>query len=298
MCTLALLLLIRIEAQNRGVYPLGMSALNAGLMPAPGFIYTNQFLSYARDEAKADNGFKLPVPGHNIVVMDMNTIAWVSTATVLGGARYSASATLPIARNDLTSDVNGNLSGGGGFADSYYVPLILGWNQKRAAFRILCGVLAPTGRFAAGAKDNVGSGYWTLAPSAGQSVDLTENKSLTLSAYEMYEIHSTQEGTGTHPGETLDLDYSLMRTFATAKGRMRIGAGIAGYEARQITARTGPEISADESKTRYAINALGFAASLAFPSRRVSLAARFFEEFADRATFQGFSLQLSGSVNF
>ena len=54
-----------------------------------------------------------------------------STATVLGGGQYSASATLPFAKNDLTSDLNGNLSGGAGFADSYYLPLILGWNSQR-----------------------------------------------------------------------------------------------------------------------------------------------------------------------
>jgi hypothetical protein len=110
---------MRIEAQNRGVYPLGMSALNSGLMPAPGFTYTNQLLTYARDEAKDDSGSTLPISGRNTVLMDMNTIAWVSSrAAILGGAQYSASATLPFAKNDLTSNLNGNLSGGAGFADS------------------------------------------------------------------------------------------------------------------------------------------------------------------------------------
>jgi hypothetical protein len=298
LCALALILAIRIEAQNRGVYPLGMSAVNSGFLPVPGFTYTNQLLSYARDEAKADNGSTLPISGSNIVVMDLNTVAWVSTATIFGGAQYSASATLPFAKNDLTSDLNGNLSGGAGFADSYYLPLILGWKRQRAAFRILCGFLAPSGRFAAGAKDNVGSGYWTLAPSAGQTFYLTRSKSLAVSAYELYEIHSTQEGTHTHPGDTFNLDYSLMRTFALANGSVQIGAGAAGYEARQTTAKTGPQITPEESRARYAINALGFAATIAFPRRKASLGARFFEEFADRSTFQGFSLQFSGSVSF
>jgi hypothetical protein len=294
----ALILVTRMEAQNRGVYPLGMSAVNSGLLPVSGFTYTNQLLSYARDEAKADNGSTLPISGSNIVVMDMNTIAWVSTGTVFGGAQYSASATLPFAKNDLTSNLNGNLSGGAGFADSYYLPMILDWKKQRVAFRILCGFLAPTGRFAAGAKDNVGSGYWTLAPSAGQTFYLTRTKSLAVSAYELYEIHSTQEGTGTHPGGTFDFDYSLMRTFALANGSVRIGAGAAGYEARQTTAKTGPQITPEESRARYAINAIGFAATLAFPRRKASLGARFFEEYADRSTFQGFSLQFSGSLSF
>jgi hypothetical protein len=267
-------------------------------MPAPGFTYTNQLLSYARDQAKTNDGSTLPITGSNIVVMDLNTIAWVSATTISGGAQYSASATLPFAKNDLTSDLNGKLNGGAGFADSYYLPLILGWNKERVAFRVLWGFLAPTGRFVPGANNNVGSGYWTFTASTGQTFYLTKSKSLNLSAYEMYEFHTTQEGTGTRPGDTFDLDYSLMSAFALAKDRSTLLIGVAGYEARQTTAKTGPQITPDESLTRYAINALGLAANLAFPSRRLTFGVKYFEEFADRSTFQGFSLQFSGSWSF
>ena len=51
-----------------------MNAVNSGLMPAPGFTYINQLLSYARDEAKANDGSTLPITGSNTVVMDLNTI--------------------------------------------------------------------------------------------------------------------------------------------------------------------------------------------------------------------------------
>jgi len=91
----------------------------------------------------------------------MNSFIWVSRRTLLGGAHYSAVATLPVAKNQLVSDIHGQLSVGGGFADSYYLPLILGWNKERASIRALAGILAPTGRFREGASDNVGSGYWT-----------------------------------------------------------------------------------------------------------------------------------------
>jgi len=194
--------------------------------------------------------------------------------------------------------LNGNLSGGAGFADSYYLPLILGWNEGRAAVRVLWGFLAPTGRFAQGANNNVGSGYWTFTGSSGQTFYLTKSKSLNLSAYEMYEFHTMQEGTGTHPGDTFDLDYSLMRAFALGRGSPRVQIGLAGYEARQTTAKTGLEVAPNQSSTRYAINAIGFAATLAFPDRKLSFAMKYFDEFADRSTFQGFSLQFSGSMGF
>lgn len=287
----------RAQAQNRGVYPLGMSATNSGVTPGPGFTYVNQLLFYSRDHAKDDAGNTLPVTGQNYVLMDMNTLAWVSNKKLLGGAAFSAVATLPFAKNNLTSDIAGKISGGGGFADSYYMPFILGWNRERVAVRAIYGFLAPTGRFRANSTDNVGSGYWTHALSSGQTFYLKSNKRLVLSAFQMYEFHTIQEGTGIHPGETFDLDYSLMGSLPVPK-TFQLQIGVDGYEQRQTTAKTGPTITADLSKERYAVNAIGLASNLAFPGRKLSLGLKFFKEFADRSTFQGFSLQLSGSLSF
>jgi len=275
-----------------------MSALNSGVTAEPGFTYSNQLLFYSRDQVKGDDGSTLLVSGSNSVLMDLNSLIWVSGKNILKGAHYSAIATLPVAKNDLTSDVHGNISGGSGFADSYFVPLVLGWNKERVALRILYGFLAPTGRFAAGANDNVGSGYWTQTVSSGQTFYLTNGKSLALSAYEMYELHTTQEGIGTHPGDTFDLDYSVTRAFAFTNGSTRLQIGVAGYEQRQTTATTGPAISSDQSRERYAVNAIGFASNLTFPSQNLNLGVKFFEEFSNRATFQGFSLQVSGGLSF
>ena len=108
------------HAQSRGVYPLGMTAVGSGVTPEPGFTYANQVVFYSRDESKANDGSTLPVGGQNAVIMDMNSFVWVSDRTLLGGAHYSVVATLPIAKNQLVSDIHGQLSGGSGFADSYY----------------------------------------------------------------------------------------------------------------------------------------------------------------------------------
>jgi len=286
------------HAQSRGVYPLGMTAVGSGITPDPGFTYANQLLFYSRDESKSDDGSTLPVTGRNAVVMDMNSFVWVSRRTFLGGARYSAVATLPIAKNQLESDIHGQLNGGGGFADSYYLPLVLGWNRERASFRALAGFLAPTGRFAAGASDNVGSGYWTPTISSGQTFQITRDSSLTLSVFELYEFHTRQQGTGTKPGDTINLDYSLLRTFAFAKGPTRLQVGIAGYEQRQTTAKTGPTIPPEQSRERYAINGLGFASGLVFPKQGLNVGVKFFEEFANRAAYEGYSLQVSATVSF
>jgi hypothetical protein len=288
---------MQAHAQNRGVYPLGMSATNSGVTPQPGFTYVNQLLFYTRDQAKDDAGMTLPIKGENYVLMDMNTLAWVSKKTFLGGANFSAAATLPFATNDLTSDIKGNISGGGGFADSYYLPFILGWNNERFAIRGIYGFLAPTGRFVAGASDNVGSGYWTHALSSGQTFYLKKNKGLVFSAFQMYEFHTTQEGTDIHPGETFDLDYSLMAALPIAKD-FHFQAGLVGYEQRQTTSKTGPTISVAASNERYAVNSLGFAVNSAFPKHRAGLGVKYFKEFSNRSTYQGYSVQISGSISF
>jgi hypothetical protein len=284
-------------AQNRGVYPLGMSATNSGVVADPGWTYANAFLFYARDESRGRNG-EVIATGANSVLMDMNTLAWVSrTIEALGGAKLSIAATIPIANNSLSSDVQGSISGGGGLADSYYQPFILGWSLPRADLRFAYGFLAPTGKFSAGSNDNVGSGYWTQTLSAGETIYLTQDHATALSAFELYEFHGTQEGTGIHPGQTLNLDYSLTRIVPLLPD-LRLQIGLAGYSQWQTTAKSGPMVTSAEADARYRVNALGAAAAVLLPGRKVSLGAKYFKEFSNRSTFQGYSVQISGSVVF
>ena len=282
-------------AQNRGVYPLGMNATNAGVTPAPGLTYVNLFILYARDESKGAEG-EVVATGHNSVLMDLNSFVWVSRKEILG-ATYSASATLPIANNSLASDATGAISGGGGFADSYYQPVILGWRTERVGIRAIYGFLAPTGRFEAGEADNVGSGYWTHCLASGQTVYLTPDRRTAISAFQMYEFHTRQEGTSIQPGQTISLDYSVTRMLPLGED-MTLQAGVVGYEQRQTTDKSGPGIPSDQAEAHYAVNALGFASNLSLPARRVGLGLKYYKEFSNRSTFQGYSLQISGSVAF
>jgi hypothetical protein len=288
-------LVTQVRAQNRGVYPLGMSATNSGVTPEPGFSYVNQLLIYSRDESKGPNGEVLAT-GSNSVVMDMNTLAWVSKKKILGGAKFSMTATLPVARNSLTSDFTGPVSGGGGFADSYYQPFILGWDKERVAVRAVYGFLAPTGSFTAGANNNVGSGYWTHAFSSGQTFYLTKDRKTIVSAFQMYEIHTKQEDTRIHPGQTFNLDFSLMRVLPVGD-KPWLQVGLVGYNARQTTAKRGPGVTPDQEAARYKVNSLGFAASVNLP-RRINVGFKYFQEFSNRSTFQGHSIQISGAIKF
>lgn len=287
-----------VQAQVRGVYPVGMNATNSGVTPQPGITYSNLFIFFSRDEKKNSSG-DVVATGQNSIMMDLNSFVWVSRNKIemLGGAIFSASATLPVANNSLTSDVQGPISGGGGFADSFYQPFILAWRTKRADLRAVYGFLAPTGRFNASRNDNVGSGYWTSVVSAGQTIYLTENKTTALSAFQMYEFHGTQQGTMIHPGQTFNLDYSLAHLFPLQEN-LRLQLGLVGYGQWQTTDRTGPTITPQESTTRYKVNALGFAANAMLPDRKVSVGFKYFHEFSCKSTFQGYTLQIAGAITF
>ena len=291
----AVVLHVPVWAQVRGVYPPGLSAFNSGVTPESGLSYSNLFLFYSRDQLRGPNG-ELLATGRQSVLMDMNSFVWVSNEEILGGAKVSLAATLPIANNSLTSDIEGAINGGGGIADSFY-QFILGWEGNRVAVRGMYGVLAPSGRFNAGASDNVGSGYWTQTPASGQTFYLTKNKTTSLSVFEMYEFHSTQEGTQIHPGQTLDIDLSLTRTIDLPDD-IRLQLGLVGYGQWQTTDKSGPTITSEQSKAHYRVHALGFGSNVLLPARKVSLGVKYFKEFSNRSTFQGYSLQISTSIAF
>jgi hypothetical protein len=286
------------QGQIRGVYPLGMNAVNSGITPEPGFTYSNLFLFYSRGEFKDPRGAVIAT-GENSLMMDMNSFVYVTNKELrfLGSAALSFSATLPIANNSLSSDSNGPQSGGGGFADSYYQPLILGWRKRRANVRAIYGFLAPTGRFKAGASNNVGSGYWSHVGAAGETFYLKDDGAVSASAFQMYEFHTRQEGTGIHPGETFNLDYSLMTSLRRTQS-LNLQAGLAGYEQRQTSARTGGGVTLAQSHERYGVNSLGFAVTGVFPKRKSSLGLKYFKEFANRSTNQGYSLQITALLGF
>ena len=48
----------------------------------------------------------------------------------------------------------------------------------------------------------------------------------------------------------------------------------------------------------YQVNAPGFASNVVLPARGVSLGLKYFKEFSNRSTFEGYTLQIAGAVTF
>jgi hypothetical protein len=113
----------------------------------------------------------------------------------------------------------------------------------------------------------------------------------------LYEFHGVQPGTDIHPGQTLNLDYSLTQT-VPLKNDLRLQVGLVGYQQWQTTDKSGPTITPEQAKAHYRVNSLGFASNVMLPTRKMSLGVKYFREFSNRSTLQGYSLQISGAVSF
>ena len=267
-------------------------------MAAPGWTYSNVFQLYSFNQSKDRNGDRLPVTGNVSVIFDHNTIIW-SNKPKEGKPRYAFVADVPISNNSLSSATLGTVAGGGGLTDIYIQPLTLGWNFKRADIQVAYGFTVPTGRFNGDATNNVGSGYWGQDVSSGQTIYLTKDKKTAFSAYEMYEFHGTQRDTQVHPGQTLDVDYSLTRVVVLQKKTMTmLQLGVAGYGQYQMTDKSGPSVTPLQASAHYRVNALGGTANIILPMRKAAITFKALKEFANRSTVQGYTIQVGGAITF
>jgi hypothetical protein len=265
-------------------------------MPEPGLTYANVFIGYSFDQLRSASG-AIVAQNNAADFNDLNVFEWVTKKKILG-ANYALAAVLPFGSSSISSPTLGAIGGGGGFSDSYYQPLTLGWHFKRADIQVAYGFYAPTGRFTAGATNNTGSGHWTNSPAAGETFYLTKNKATSVSAYQFYEFHTTQKGTNIHAGQTFNLDYSLMHILPLQKDlHTLLQFGLVGYGQWQTSNNSGPGVNPG-FPAHYRVNALGGAANVILPARKASVGFKLFKEFSNSSTVQGYSLQIVGSLTF
>ena len=98
------------------------------------------------------------------------------------------------------------LSRSWGLNDMYVVPLYLGWHAPRADFVAGYGFYAPTGRYEAGADDNVGLGMWSQEIQAGTTVYLDAAKKVSAATTAYLELHSNKKDQDLKVGNLLTLE--------------------------------------------------------------------------------------------
>ena len=145
------------------------------------------------------------------------------TPKKLFGANYGIMAALPFSTiRPERASLQGNESGWG-YNDTYVVPLYLGWHTPRADFIAGYGFFAPTGRYEAGATDNVGLGMWSQEIQGGATVFLDAAKKFSVATTAYLEFHSDKKDQDLKVGTLLTLEGGAAYNVPKIGGEFGVG---------------------------------------------------------------------------
>ncbi len=276
-------------AQQKAQWIPGQAGLSGGILPEPGFTYTSLTIQYSAGESKGPRGESVPVTGDYSVWAIESIFSFVPNRKVLG-ARWMTMAIVTPANGSLTVPQFGFNAGGYGFADLWVQPITLGWSFKRADTYVGYAFMAPTGRYAAGATDNIGSGYWGHDITAGTTLYLTKKRMTTANLTTNWEIHGQKKDSTMTPGQAFTLEWGFGHIFGLDEQYTKmLQLGVVGYDQWQVTANGGtepPGIPASLAPM-YSVHAAGAQASFILPAKNLSFFFRFQPEYRARSHSRG-----------
>lgn len=265
-------------AQQKGQYAPGQFGLNGGVVPDAGLTYANLAMNYSA--GRLNNQFDKAFPnitGTYGFWVDENIFWFTARHKILGGY-YSPYAIVSWANGSLVADfsptngLNLNAVGGGsGLADTWIEPVNFGWHFDRADFQAGYGFVAPTGRFTAGASNNVGSGYWGNDVNGGVTGYITQNKGTSANLYVDWEDHGKKSGTNLTPGQAFTMEWGLGQALPLKKDESLIAQlGFVGYDQWQVsnnggTLPVGPGTIPASLVPFYSVHAYGIQTNIIAP---------------------------------
>lgn len=186
------------RAQLNGENLLGDMGVKSGTQPEPGLYISNIYYRYDADSIRDGQGNALNLDpsgeGNQTINAAMPLVYYVAPKKVLGG-HFGMMAVLPFAKGAMEAPGLGfSEKASVGLSDLYVMPVQLGWHFSRADAVAGVGLFAPTGRYSAGASDNLGKGMWSYEASAGGTIYLDRKRSLSLATTAYYETHGKKEG--------------------------------------------------------------------------------------------------------
>lgn len=295
--------------QQKGQWEPGQFELNAGIIPDPGVTYGNLAFNYSAGQLNGPNGNKIPgITGTYSFWVDENVLYFIPRHKFLGGY-FMPYAVLSYANGSLVADITGtNLTangGGGGFADSYFQPLNIGWHfGKRVDFNAGYAFFAPTGRFTQGASNNVGSGYWGNVITSGTTAYLTKNKGTTANLATAWEIHGKKSGTNITPGQAFTIEWGLGQALPLKKDLSQlIQLGFIGYDQWQVTHSSGTltvaGVSIPESQIPfYSSHGMGVQANYVLPKKDLAFFFKYLDAYRALASVKGRTFVFGLSYTF
>ena len=175
-------------------------------------------------------------------------VVWSSTFTVLGG-RYIAGISPNFMVADYTvqadpggpgldpvgnREIEGNVSG---FSDLLVSPVGLSWAVGRFNLSVYYSFIAPTGRYEAGADDNIGLGFWTHQFQGFGYFFPVADQSTAIMAGLTYELNTEIKDVAVNPGNRLSLEWGVSQYLSSS-----FELGVQGAHNWQITDDSGADV--------------------------------------------------------
>jgi len=307
-------------AQQKGQWVPGQFGLNAGVIPDPGITYANLAVNYSADRLNNSNGDQIlkNVSGTYSFWADENILYYVPEHKFLGGyfmpyiainyATGSLVADLPPLLPGSTSGISLS-AGGSGLADTYVQPVNMGWHLKRADFNAGYSFTAPTGRYTAGASNNVGSGYWGNDITSGTTFYITKNKGTSANLATDWEIHGQKtvaspvrgQLSKITPGQAFTAEWGLGQVLPLKKDMSQLAQlGLVGYDQWQVTSNGGNYLIAGipvaaSRVPYYSVHGIGVQANYILPKKDFVLFFKYYDEYSAKARVQGRTFVFGGS---
>lgn len=185
-------------AQLNGENLTGDMGVKSGTQPEPGFYVSSIYYRYRTDSLKDPQGKPMgldPSGNANQTIQAAMPLFYYVTPKKLFGANIGMMAVLPFGSGSLEAPGLGlSEEASRGLSDLYVMPLQLGWHFARADAIAGVGLFAPTGRYTAGASDNLGKGMWSYEVSGGGTFYLDRQRSFSVSTTAFWETHGKKEG--------------------------------------------------------------------------------------------------------
>jgi len=238
MVVVAVLLSTTAFAQQNGHYLQGITGLEDGSAPPPGF-----YVTYA-PYLNLVNSVKGP-DGNTLVNIDVNTVVHnmvfqMTTPKKFLGAWYGFEVIVPVVNTRLQGNEVSPSAQSAGLSDLYVAPLVLGWRKGQSTYLVEYGFYAPTGAFNPSNSFNPGLGFWEQQVQAGTTRYFDKKQLWNGSVLSTWEFNQTKSSEDLKPGPMTTFEYSFGRRLL----HYSMNVGVAGYAYQKLSADSGSAVPA------------------------------------------------------
>jgi hypothetical protein len=235
----ALLLAIpsTVLAQQNGHYLQGITGLDDGTTPPPGFYFSYVPYLDLSQSLKGPNGKTIVPLDLNVVIH--NAIFQMTLPEKFLGGTYGFEVLVPIVNTRLAGDVFTPSAQNAGISDIYVAPIVLGWQRGRANFLLNYGFYAPTGSYNPASAFNPGLGFWEQQVQGGVSYSFDQKKLWNASLLSTWELNQTKQSEDLKPGPMATVEYSLGRRLF----HYSVNVGVAGFAYQKLSPDSGTAVN-------------------------------------------------------